>query len=83
MIKNTILCRQMYPMVCFTCGRPIAHLWLDYFDILNKAKRTTPKVDIDYETDTKYNALIKLGIGDECCRRMFISQIESIYDDIK
>lgn len=74
----------MYPMVCFTCGRPLAHLWLPYFDkIHHYHSEEEEEVDLHYHSDAKFKALIDLGIGDECCRRMLISQIENVYDQIK
>ena len=71
----------MYPLTCFSCGRPIGHLWPNYIEYLNEARRELPKdVDLDYESDAKFKILTKLKIGDECCRRMFICQIDNIYD---
>lgn len=70
----------MYPVVCFSCGRPIGHLWNNYFNLLHQSQLKNQSMDLDYESDAKYDALRQLGIGDECCRRMFICQIKNMYD---
>ena len=72
----------MYPVVCFSCGRPIGHLWISYFDKLHQSQLKNQSADLDYQTNAKYQALIELGIGDECCRRMFICQIRDIYNKV-
>lgn len=56
----------MYPIVCFSCGFPIGHIWLQYFDLI--------------KIMSEYDALRQLGIGDECCRRMFICQVPDIHN---
>ena len=70
----------MFPLTCFSCGRPIGHLWLTYIDKLGEAKTVNVGIDINYQTTSKFDILRELKIGDECCRRMFICQMENMYD---
>lgn len=76
----------MFPMVCFSCGRPISQLWSTYFHLVNlffqQEKTKNPNLDLDYDSNAKYKALKELEIYDECCRRMFICQIEKVFDTI-
>lgn len=69
----------MYPIVCFSCGRPIGHLWHIYYNKLQEYDEGD-RIDKDYQSNAKFRALNDIGIGDECCRRMFISQIK--YEDL-
>lgn len=61
----------MYPMVCQTCGFPIAHLWLILF-------KSVKDPNEDYSPILK-----KMNIRDECCRRMIRSAIFKQYEKIK
>lgn len=61
---------MIIPMVCFTCGLPIAHLYEQYLelvkqDYLAQEKKETTKTP-------EFKALAQLKIGRECCRRMFL-----------
>jgi len=53
-----------FPIRCFTCGGLIGHLYEKYKE-LTKDK---PQAD----------ALDALGVDRYCCRRMFISHVETI-----
>ena len=65
----------MYPPVCFSCGRPIGHLWISYYEQLQRSKiENGIGKDLDYDSDAKFQILANLQIADECCRRMFISE---------
>jgi len=64
----------MYPPVCFSCGRPLGHLWVTFFRLVEEGDEGSPNPD--FESDAKRQALIKLKIGDECCRRMLVCQIK-------
>ncbi|MFC1454607.1 DNA-directed RNA polymerase subunit N [Candidatus Undinarchaeota archaeon] len=61
---------MIIPIRCYTCGKPIAHLWEDY------RKRTEggeePKKVLD-----------DLGLERYCCRRMLLSHINLIDEVIK
>ena len=69
---------MIVPMVCFTCGRPIAHLYEQYTEIV--AKYTSTKTNYHLPDDPRgsttpeYLALRDLRIGRECCRRMYVCQ---------
>jgi DNA-directed RNA polymerase subunit N (RpoN/RPB10) len=76
----------MFPPVCFSCGRPIGHLWEFYFkkiaEHLDEERKIESSVDLDYTSRAKFRTLAEMGITSECCRRMFICQVESIYKQI-
>ena len=72
-------------MVCFTCGKPIAHLYEEYQNLVKKyetdivlnGNSTTiePQPEIGLHVNTPiYLALRDLHISRECCRRMFMCQ---------
>jgi len=71
---------MIIPMVCFSCGKPIAHLWDSYldhvkqFEVESKGKKTS--------NTAEFYALAKLKIGRECCRRMFLCQ-HDMYEKVK
>ncbi len=53
----------MIPIRCYSCGKPIAHLWEEYKE---KIKTESPK-----------QALDELGLKRYCCRAMFLGTIEN------
>jgi DNA-directed RNA polymerase subunit N len=59
----------LIPVRCFTCGGLIADKYFEYKDRLKSG-----------EEDAKI--LDSLGINRYCCRRMFISSVETIYQVI-
>lgn len=75
---------MIIPMVCFSCGKPIAHLWDQYLVLIDNYKKdptslrtfreTHPHVPPNVELVPEFVALAQLKIGRECCRRMFLSQ---------
>lgn len=56
---------MMMPIRCFSCGKPLAHLWEEY------KKRT------DKGEDSK-KVLDELGVKSYCCRSMFVGNVELI-----
>jgi DNA-directed RNA polymerase subunit N len=54
---------MIIPVRCFSCGKPIAHLWTDFKDKVSKGEE--PKKVLD-----------NLGIERFCCRVMFLSQVD-------
>ncbi len=52
----------MIPIRCYSCGKPIAHLWEKYKD---KLKAESPK-----------EALDELGLKRYCCRAVFLGTID-------
>ncbi|MBU2496672.1 MAG: DNA-directed RNA polymerase subunit N [Nanoarchaeota archaeon] len=51
---------MIIPIRCFSCGKPIAHLWKEYQQRI--AKGEDPKQVLD-----------SLGLERYCCRAIFIS----------
>ena len=60
---------MIIPVRCFTCGKPIGHLWEEFKRRVKRGEDPGKVLD-------------ELGITKECCRRMFISHIELIEDII-
>ncbi len=52
---------MIIPIRCFSCGKPIAHLWEKY------------KKQISQGVSEK-KALDELGLDRQCCRAMFLGQ---------
>lgn len=89
---------MIIPMVCFSCGKPIAHMWDDYVNLVKQfetesveskeekvasASAGTSAVGSLHRTQTpEFRALARLSIGRECCRRMFLCQ-HDMYDKVK
>ena len=60
--------KMMIPIRCFSCGKPIAHLWEVYKDKVAKGK-------------SKKEVMTELGIDRYCCRSVFLSHVDLV-DDI-
>jgi len=56
---------MIIPVRCFTCGKPIGHLWEEFKKRVEKGEDPGKVLD-------------DLGIVKECCRRMFITHIDEI-----
>ena len=54
---------MMPPIRCFSCGKPIGHLFENYNEKISQGKDPSAVLD-------------ELGIKRYCCRRMFISYID-------
>ena len=54
---------MLIPIRCWTCGKPIAHLWEQYKEKVQKGEQ--PK-----------EVMNSLGIERYCCRAMFLGNIE-------
>ncbi len=61
--KNPTGDEMIIPIRCFSCGKPIAHLWEDY-------KERTAKGEL------RKKVLDDLGVERYCCRAMFLGQVE-------
>ena len=62
---------MIIPIRCFTCGKTIAHHWLEYLAKIEakiKAGVKNPEKDI----------LTEFGYTRYCCRRMFLSHVDLI-----
>ncbi len=55
----------MIPIRCFTCGKPIGHLYEKYKELVKKGM-------------DKGKALDEVGLKKYCCRAVFISHVELI-----
>ena len=55
---------MIIPIRCFSCGKPVAHLWEEYKE---KAKKEEPK-----------KALDEIGLKRYCCRALFMGHIDLI-----
>ena len=56
---------MIIPVRCFTCGKPIGHLWEEF------ARRVKAGEDPGRVLD-------ELGVKRYCCRRMLLSHVELI-----
>ena len=63
---------MIIPLVCFTCGKPIAHMWLDYLELVKKYELAQKSKPSEFTAPFLAAAELKLGRG--CCRRMFFAQ---------
>ncbi|WP_456481480.1 DNA-directed RNA polymerase subunit N [Methanopyrus sp.] len=61
---------MIIPIRCFTCGRPIAHLWEKYVELVEEEGMEPGK------------ALDELGIDRYCCRRMFLSHVDLLEESL-
>ena len=57
--------KMMIPVRCFSCGKPIAHLWDAYKDKVAKGK-------------SKKEVMTELGLERYCCRSVFLSHVDLI-----
>lgn len=55
----------LIPVRCFTCGRPLGHLWEEFRKRVEKGEDPEKVLD-------------DLGIKRYCCRRMLISHVQLI-----
>jgi len=55
----------MIPIRCFSCGKPLGHLWEEYKEKIEKGE--DPKKVMD-----------ELGLERYCCRGIFLGQIDLI-----
>ncbi len=56
---------MIIPMRCFSCGKPIAHLWKEFKEKI--AKGENPKKVLD-----------ELGLERYCCRAVFIGHTDML-----
>jgi len=58
------------PVRCFTCGRPIGHLWEEFVRRVKSGEDPGKVLD-------------DLGVKRYCCRRMLLSHVEIIDELLK
>lgn len=56
---------MMFPIRCYSCGKPINHLWKKFNEEVEKGK--DPKQVLD-----------NLGVDRYCCRKIFITHVDLI-----
>jgi len=56
---------MIIPIRCFSCGKPIGHLWFKYKELLQSGK-------------TQKEALDELGLERACCRQIFLTHVDQI-----
>lgn len=56
---------MIIPIRCFSCGKPVAHLWEEYQEKV--AKGDKPKKVLD-----------QLGLERYCCRGVFLGHVDLI-----
>jgi DNA-directed RNA polymerase subunit N len=56
---------MIVPIRCFSCGKPVAHLWEDYNKRLERG-------------EDKKKVLDELGIDRVCCRSLFLTHVDLI-----
>ena len=56
---------MIIPVRCFSCGRPVAHLWENYKDRTFKGEAVKTVLD-------------ELGLDRYCCRALFMGHVDLI-----
>jgi DNA-directed RNA polymerase subunit N len=56
---------MIIPMRCFSCGKPIAHLWEEYKERSLKG-------------EDKKKVMDELGVERYCCRAIFLGHVDLI-----
>ena len=54
---------MIIPICCFSCGKPVAHLWADFTERTSKGEH--PKKVMD-----------ELGLERYCCRALFMGHVD-------
>jgi len=55
---------MIIPVRCFSCGKPIGHLWEDF------KKRI--------ETEDSKEVMDEIGLKRYCCRSVFLGQVDTL-----
>ncbi len=61
---------MIIPIRCFSCGKPIAHLWQDFKERTAKGEKADAVLE-------------EMGLERYCCRAMFLGQVDLIEKVIK
>lgn len=56
---------MIIPVRCFSCGKPIAHLWEEYLERVGKG-------------EDKKSVMDELGLKRFCCRAMFVGHVDQL-----
>ena len=77
---------MLIPVRCFSCGKPISHLYETYMTELEKTKKQMgeememipvvhSKIADGFQAPEEI-VLDQLGIKRQCCRRMFLTNVD-------
>jgi len=58
---------MIIPIRCFSCGKPLAHLWKEYKERVEKG-------------EDKKKVLDDLGLERYCCRALFLGHVDLLKD---
>lgn len=56
---------MIIPIRCFSCGKPVGHLWEEYNELLEKGEKSKKALD-------------HIGLERYCCRALFLGHVELI-----
>lgn len=56
---------MLFPIRCFSCGKPLAHLWEKFKERVEKGENIKKVLD-------------DLGVERYCCRAMFLGHVDVI-----
>ncbi len=56
---------MLFPIRCFSCGKPLAHLWETFKERVEKGENIKKVLD-------------DLGVERYCCRAMFLGHVDVI-----
>ena len=57
--------KVIIPIRCFSCGKPVSHLWEDYNKCLERG-------------EIRKKILDNLGLERQCCRALFLTHVDLI-----
>jgi len=57
---------MIIPVRCFSCGKPIAHLWEEF------------KQRVEEKGEDSKEVMDELGVERYCCRAMFLGQVDTL-----
>jgi len=61
---------MIFPIRCFSCGKPIGHLWKRYKEEIEKGRNAKDVLD-------------ELGVERYCCRTIFLTHVDLLKDIAK
>ena len=75
---------MIIPITCFTCGKPIAHIWEKYIEEVTKEHKKKNLHYIKSEATNKITekntierkTLDKFKLKRYCCRRMILTHVD-------
>jgi len=56
---------MMIPIRCWSCGKPVGHLWEDYKERIEKGEERKKVLD-------------ELGLERYCCRALFLGHVDLV-----